>query len=77
MMNNVPTDMQKWVGIGMTIVFAMLAISIQWGVVSAKLTHLEQRLDDLIFEARAVREHYSDLERRVSFLEGAAEAEDK
>jgi hypothetical protein len=38
--------------------------------VTTKLDHVEQRLDELIVEARALRTEYQSIERRVSYLEG-------
>jgi hypothetical protein len=52
------------------VVLAAGAITIQWGVVTAKLQQVEKRLDELIVEARALRTEYQSIERRVSYLEG-------
>ncbi|HRQ75586.1 MAG TPA: hypothetical protein PK098_06665 [Phycisphaerales bacterium] len=60
----------KWAAIIVTVVLALLAITVQWGVVTTKLDHVEKRLDELILEARAMRAEYQSIERRVSFLEG-------
>lgn len=60
----------RWAGVVVTIVLAALAITVQWGVVTTKLDHVEKRLDELIVEARALRSEYQAIERRVSFLEG-------
>lgn len=45
-------------------------MTVQWGVVTAKLQQVEKRLDELIVEARALRSEYQAIERRVSYLEG-------
>ena len=60
----------RWAGVVLTIVLAAVAVTVQWGVVTTKLDHVEQRLDELIVEARALRSEYQSIERRVSFLEG-------
>jgi len=60
----------RWAGIMVTVVLAAGAITIQWGVVTAKLQQVEKRLDELIIEARALRTEYQSIERRVSYLEG-------
>lgn len=62
----------KWAALIVTVVLALLAITVQWGVVTTKLDHVEKRLDELIVEARAMRAEYQSIERRVSFLEGRA-----
>jgi len=60
----------RWAGVIVTIAIAALAFTVQWGVVTTKLDHVEKRLDELIVEARALRGEYQDVERRVSYLEG-------
>lgn len=60
----------RWAGVVLTIVLAAVAVTVQWGVVTTKLDHVEQRLDELIVEARALRSEYQSIERRVSYLEG-------
>jgi hypothetical protein len=63
---------QRWAGIALTATIAVLAFTVQWGVVTTKLDHVEKRLDELIVEARALRSEYQSIERRVSYLEGKA-----
>ncbi|MBX3363935.1 MAG: hypothetical protein KF866_04145 [Phycisphaeraceae bacterium] len=60
----------RWAGVIVTIVLAALAFTVQWGVVTTKLDHVEKQLDELIVEARALRGEYQAVERRVSYLEG-------
>jgi hypothetical protein len=60
----------QWAGIVVTILIAAGAMTVQWGVVTAKLQQVEKRLDELIVEARALRTEYQAIERRVSYLEG-------
>lgn len=60
----------QWAGIVVTILLATGAMTVQWGVVTAKLQQVEKRLDELIVEARALRTEYQAIERRVSCLEG-------
>jgi len=60
----------RWAGVIVTIVLAAVAFTVQWGVVTTKLDHVEKRLDELIVEARALRTEYQAVERRVSYLEG-------
>jgi len=60
----------RWSGIGLTAFIAILAFTVQWGVVNTKLDHVERRLDELIFESRSLRDEYQSIERRLSFLEG-------
>ncbi|QKK08471.1 MAG: hypothetical protein HND58_09980 [Planctomycetota bacterium] len=66
----------RWAGVIVTIAIAALAFTVQWGVVTTKLDHVEKRLDELIVEARALRTEYQAVERRVSFLEGRLEGRD-
>jgi len=63
-------EWSRWAGVALTALLAVLAFTVQWGVVTAKLDHVEKRLDELIVEARALRTEYQAIERRVSFLEG-------
>jgi len=60
----------RWIGAMTTGAVALLAVTVQWGVVTTKLDHVEKRLDELIVETRMTRAAFADLERRVSFLEG-------
>lgn len=69
------TECPRWAGVLLTAGIAVLAISVQWGVVTTKLDHVERRLDELILEARGMRNQYQTLEHRVSILEGRAGAE--
>lgn len=64
------TEWSRWAGVALTALLAVLAFTVQWGVVTAKLDHVEKRLDELIVEARALRTEYQAIERRVSFLDG-------
>jgi len=68
--NGVRNGVSRWAGVFVTIVIAALAFTVQWGVVTTKLDHVEKRLDELIVEARALRSEYQAVERRVSYLEG-------
>ena len=65
-----PNGAVRLAGVVVTVVLACLAVTVQWGVVTTKLDHVEQRLDELIVEARALRTEYQSIERRVSYLEG-------
>jgi len=60
----------RWAGVMVTIVLAAAAVTVQWGVVTTKLDHVEQRLDELVLEVRLLRTEYQEVERRVSYLEG-------
>ena len=64
-----------WAGVLLTAVIALLAITVQWGVVNTKLDNVEKRLDEMIFEARALRTEYQNIERRLSNLEGQHRAQ--
>ena len=59
-----------WAGVLFTSVAALVAITVQWGVVTTKLDSLEKRLDEMIFETRTLRNDYQDVQRRLSVLEG-------
>lgn len=67
-----PNGTHRWAAIILTAALAVLAMTVQWGVVTTKLDHVEKRLDELIVEARALRSEYQSIERRVSYLEGRA-----
>ena len=70
MTRNESSKAPRWLGAAMTGALALLAVTVQWGVVTTKLDHVEKRLDELIVETRMTRAAFADLERRVSFLEG-------
>jgi len=70
MTRNESTKPPRWIGAMTTGAVALLAVTVQWGVVTTKLDHVEKRLDELIVETRMTRAAFADLERRVSFLEG-------
>jgi hypothetical protein len=72
-----PNGTARWAGVIITVVFATLAVTVQWGVVTTKLDHVEQRLDELIVEARSLRTEYQSIERRVSYLEGRLNGRDE
>jgi len=65
-----PNGGHRWAAIALTVGMAALAVTVQWGVVTTKLDHVERRLDELILEARTLRAEYQAIERRVSYLEG-------
>jgi len=60
----------RWAGVVVTVVLAAGAMTIQWGVVTTKLQHVEKRLDDFLGEARSIRAQYAEMERKIWFLEG-------
>lgn len=60
----------RWAAVLLTAALAVLAMTVQWGVVTTKLDHVEKRLDELIVEARSLRAEYQAIERRISWLEG-------
>ncbi|MBI1374495.1 MAG: hypothetical protein GC159_17395 [Phycisphaera sp.] len=62
-------EWRKW-SIILTLLLALLAVSVQWGMVNARLDQMDKRLDELIFETRGLRDEYRDIDRRLSFLEG-------
>jgi hypothetical protein len=65
---------QRWGGIALTAGLAILAFTVQWGVVTTKLDQVEKRLDELILEAKSLRSEYQSIQRRVSYLEGRVNA---
>ena len=71
-----PNGAARWSGILIPGVVAILALTVQWGVVTTKLDHVEMRLDELLIEARALRTEYQSIERRVSYLEGRLNGRD-
>jgi hypothetical protein len=71
-----PNGSPRWSGVVIPGVIAVLAVTVQWGVVTTKLDHVEMRLDELLIEARALRTEYQSIERRVSYLEGRLNGRD-
>lgn len=71
-----PNGATRWASVVVPCLLAVLAVTVQWGVVTTKLDHVEQRLDELLVEARALRTEYQSIERRVSFLEGLLNGRD-
>ncbi|MGE4157708.1 MAG: hypothetical protein AB7F75_01270 [Planctomycetota bacterium] len=49
---------------------AFAGITVQWGIVHAKLEHMEKRLDEFLFESRSLNQNVRDIDRRVGTLEG-------
>ncbi|MCC6906675.1 MAG: hypothetical protein IT430_01925 [Phycisphaerales bacterium] len=64
--------LSRWAGPVLTALVAGAALTVQWGVITTKLDHVEKRLDELILEARSLRTEYKEIERRLSYLEGRA-----
>jgi len=62
----------RWAAVILTALLALATVTVQWGMVNARLDGVEKRLDELIVESRLMRGAYADLERRVAFLEGRA-----
>lgn len=65
-----PASAVRWAGVVVTVVLAAGAMTIQWGVVTTRLQHMEKRLDEFIVEARSLRTEYHEVERRLSYVEG-------
>ncbi len=63
-------EWSSWASVLMTAVAALLAITVQWGILTTKLDNLEKRLDEMIFESRNLRTEYQAVERRLALLEG-------
>ena len=66
-----------WAAVFVTAIFGLIAVTVQWGVVTTKLDNLEKRLDEMIFESRSLRAEYQAVERRLSVLEGRQQAKEK
>lgn len=60
----------RWAGIGLTALIGVLALTVQWGVVTTKLDQVGQQINSLTVEIRSLRGDLVSIERRVSFLEG-------
>jgi hypothetical protein len=60
----------RWAGIGLTALIGVLALTVQWGVVTTKLDQVGRQLDDLTEEIHSLRSDIYSIERRVSYLEG-------
>ena len=60
----------RWAGIGLTALIGVLALTVQWGVVTTKLDQVGRQLDSLAVEIRSLRSDIYSIERRVSYLEG-------
>ncbi len=68
---NAPTNGKaRWAGIGLTALIGILALTVQWGVVTTKLDQVARQLDGLTVEIRSLRGDLISIERRVSYLEG-------
>ncbi len=64
------SGVSRWASVIIPVTIGVLALTVQWGVVTTKLDHVERRLDELLLEARGLRSEYQSIVRRVSFLEG-------
>ena len=60
----------RWAGIGLTASIAVLALTVQWGVVTTRLETVGARLSELTTEIRSLRSDLVSIERRVSYIEG-------
>jgi len=60
----------RWAGVGITAAIAVLALTVQWGVVTTRLETVGTRLGELTTEIRSLRSDLVSIERRVSYLEG-------
>ena len=68
---NTPTNGKaRWAGVGLTALIGILALTVQWGVVTTKLDQVGRQLDSLTVEIRSLRSDIYSIERRVSYLEG-------
>lgn len=67
---NINGTKARWAGVGITAAIAVLALTVQWGVVTTKLDQVGRQLDDLAEEIRSLRSDIYSIERRVSYLEG-------
>lgn len=68
--HQVPNGKARWAGIGLTAMIGVLALTVQWGVVTTKLDQVGRQIDDLTAEIRSMRGDLVVIERRVSYLEG-------
>ncbi len=74
---SVPTNGKaRWAGIGLTALIGILALTVQWGVVTTKLDQVGRQLDSLTVEIRSLRSDIYSIERRVSYLEGRLNGRD-
>ena len=61
----------RWAGVMLTIVLAAIAVTVQWGVVTTKLDHVEKRLDELIvFKGLARDDLYEIVELELQKVRG-------
>ncbi len=60
----------RWAGVGITAAIAVLALTVQWGVVTTRLETVSTRLGELTTEIRSMRSDLVSIERRVAYLEG-------
>jgi len=60
----------RWAGVGITAAIAVLALTVQWGVVTTRLETVGDRLGELTTEIRSLRSDLVSIERRVSYIEG-------
>ncbi|TVQ64481.1 MAG: hypothetical protein EA379_01300 [Phycisphaerales bacterium] len=62
----------RWAAPALAGVLALIAFTVQWGVVNTRLDGVEKRLDELLMESGHTRNAIITIERRVAFIEGAA-----
>lgn len=60
----------KMTSIWLSVLFAMLALAVQWGVFTANLNGIGKNLTVLTTEIRSMRQDFVSIERRLSYLEG-------
>jgi len=60
----------RWLGPLITVVIAVLALAMQWGSVTTKLSRIEAGLSGLTLNIDSLRTDLHSIDARVSYLEG-------
>ena len=63
-------SIQQYGPLIVTVLFAAITLTVQWGVVTTRLSAVESRMAELIAENRMFRESYAEIDRRLSTMEG-------
>lgn len=65
-----PNGRSRWVGVTLTALIAVIAMSVQWGVFVASNKSVAKEVAALTAEIRSMRDDKDAMDRRLSRIEG-------
>ncbi len=65
----------RWASVAVTLAIAAIAVAVQWGAINANARSTDKRLDEFKSDFKSdlgeVRQAISDVNKRLSFIEGS------